>query len=132
MRALHHDPDARPVLGRQPDVRKLTPSKPFAWYGTWEEGHRFSRFQEAALMKRGADPLTAPAMLVKRQAKREEHVWPFTELPPLFAMECPVIGKAADGRVRVIAPDGSLKLVFASGWSHRPFRQPRDGWGVPA
>ena len=131
MRALHRDPDATVVLGRQPEVRHIAPSKTYPWYGFWEEGHRFSVEQERALIRSGADPVTAPSLIVKRQARHEEYSWPFNELPPRFEFECPVIGRRGE-KVKVIAPNGDTKLVFENGWSHRPYRQPRDSWGVPA
>ena len=124
MKALHQDPDATEVLGRQPALVKWTPSNPFAWYGSIIEGQRFTRQQHEALISRGMDPVTAPAMTVKRQAQRTEHWFPSNVLAPLFEMECPLIGKVKDGRIRVIAPNGAPKLVHPDGWGHRPFRLP--------
>ena len=124
MKALQQDPDATEVLGRQPALVKWIPSNPFAWYGSIIEGQRFTRQQIDALISRGMDPVTVPAMTVKRQARREEHWFSTRELAPRFEMECPIIGKVKDGRVRVIAPIGDPKLVQPDGWSHRPFRLP--------
>lgn len=130
MRALHLDPDTPPI-GRQPEVRRIVPSKPNPWYGSFQDGRRFSAEQERELLKRGRDVLTAPALLVKRQATHDEHYWPVGTLPPVFAFEAPIIGKRGD-KVKVIAPSGDAKLVAADGWSHRPYRVPRDAWGNPA
>lgn len=124
------DPNTPPI-GRQPALAKWTPSAPFLWYGSIVEGERFTQEQHAQLIRRGLSAADVPTMTVKRQAKREEHYWPFTELPPVFAFECPIIGKRGD-KVKVIAPNGDAKLVAADGWAHRPYRIPRDMWGVPS
>ena len=124
MKALQQDPDATAVLGRQPALVKWTPSNPFTWYGSIIEGERFTAEQHRTLISRGVDPVTVPALTVKRQAKREEYVFGRDVLAPRFEMECPIVGKAKDGRVRVVAPNGDVTLVQPDGWGHRPFRLP--------
>ena len=133
MRGVLLDPDTPPV-GRQPSSYKLAPSKPTnPWYGAIAEGvrerlgvtggRRFTVEQERALIKLAIDPLMVTGLMVKRQATPEEVWWPNSQLPPVYAFECPVIGKTVD-RVRVIAPNGSKKLVLESGWIHHPYRDP--------
>lgn len=121
------DPNTPPV-GRQPATPVIIPSKRQPWYGAIIEGHRFTRQQENELIKLGADIATAEAMTVKRQATDREYCWPTSQLPPVFAFECPVLAKRADGRFKVIAPSGERKIVFADGWAHRPKRRPSMGF----
>ena len=127
------NPDTPPV-GRQPSSYKVTPSKAGnPWYGSIVDGtrehlgvtggRRFTIEQERALIGMGMDPLMVPVLVVKRQAMPEELSWPFLQLPPVYAFECPVIGKTVD-RIRVIAPSGAKKLVLDSGWIHHPYRDP--------
>lgn len=136
MRQLQQDPNKHPV-GRQPLNYILAPSKAgtYSWYGdiigpvegrlAFDGGERFTREQQAALIKLGRDIPTAPAMTVKRQATYQE-IWrgPY-DLPEVFAFECPLLGETRiDGKVRVITPNGSKAWVFPDGWSHRPYRLP--------
>ena len=120
------DPDTPPI-GRQPDRIVIIPSKRQPWYGAIIDGRRFTRQQQNALIERGADIATAHAMTVKRQATHREMWWPTGQLPPVFAFECPIVGRRANGRVSVIAPDGQPVGVFSDGWAHRPYRRPKLG-----
>jgi len=134
MKSLHHDPDTPPV-GRQPTHPRLVPSKPYPWYGSIRGaepgqlgvtgGDRFTEQQKAALIEQGRDVPTAEGMLVKRQANDNELDWGLYRLPPVYAFECPVIGRRKDGKVKVISPSGVIKYVGADGWAHRPFLRPR-------
>ena len=120
------DPNTPPI-GRQPDRVHITPSRSQPWYGAIVTGRRFTRQQEAELIKLGADIATAEAITVKRQATGRELWWPTGQLPPVYAFECPVILRRADGRVKVITPSGERKLVRADGWAHPPRRNPASG-----
>jgi hypothetical protein len=108
------------VLGRQPDVPHVIPSKPNAWYGTIVEGERFTRQQLAALARRGIDPATVDAITVTRNATIREMYWPLGSLPPVYQFECPVLGRQPDRRIRIIAPIGDEKLVYSDGWPTPP------------
>ncbi|MBB4154136.1 hypothetical protein GGQ80_002046 [Sphingomonas jinjuensis] len=132
------DPNTPPI-GRQPLGIKVTPSKAGSpWIGTIadavrgdvavEGGQRFTLEQQRELMTRGGDVPTAPTLVVKRQAEWNELWWPLGSLPPVFAFECPIVGRRGD-RVKVIAPSGVVKLVAEDGWAHRPYRRARDQWG---
>lgn len=134
MNALHHNPDTPPI-GRQPVHIQIAPSKPYPWLGSirgavrneadtaYVGGDRFTLEQQRELMKRGGDVPTAPALLVKRQASATELYFPAGQLPPVYAFECPIVGKRGE-KIQVIAPNGDLKLVAADGWAHRPYRNP--------
>ncbi|MDQ2762169.1 MAG: hypothetical protein M3Y22_01320 [Pseudomonadota bacterium] len=134
MRGLHHDPDTPPV-GRQPSRVQIAPSKSYPWYGsirggTSEKfgvtgGERFTTQQQAALIQQGRDILTAESLLVKRQANDNELCWALGDLPPVYAFECPVLGRRKDGKVKVVSPSGDVKHVLPDGWAHRPYRRPR-------
>ncbi|WP_174298152.1 hypothetical protein [Sphingomonas bacterium] len=134
------DPDTTPV-GRQPAAYLVTPSKSQPWIGgvigaaivagVVVGGERYTAQQQAEGRRRGVDLIDGPSLLVKRQATAEEMWWPAATLPPVFAFECPVIGKRGD-RITIIAPNGDGKLVQADGWAHRPYRKPRDVWGAAA
>jgi hypothetical protein len=115
------------VLGRQPEVLHVTPSKPNAWYGTIVEGQRFTRQQLAVLERRSIDPAAVEAISVTRNATSREMYWPSGTVPPVFQFDCPVVHRRADGRVRVIAPNGEEKLVYADGWTTPPPKTRRAG-----
>ncbi len=123
-------------LKRQPDQIYIVPSKPNAWYGDWNEGERFSGYQLLAMRSLDLDPATVEVITVRRQATDREMWWPIGSPPPVFAFECPVIHRRADGKVRVIAPAGMVKLVRADGWAGFPCRENwlrfKDASAVPA
>lgn len=134
------DPNLPPV-GRQPSVRQVSPSVRTPWYGNvvgyrnvdgiQVGGERWTTQQAAAILQRGLDPLTCEAMEVRRQAVNAEIWIPVGDLPAVFAFDCPIIQRMASGKVKVIAPDGQPKIVFANGWGHHPIRrpsQPEDGF----
>ncbi len=124
-----HNPDTPPI-GRQGHFD----TGPACWFGTilggtknraaQEGGERFTREQLYELNARGLDPETVETMTVKRQATQDEIWFPRTSMPPVLAFECPVIGKHADGRPRVIAPNGTERIVQADGWNKRPRTRP--------
>jgi hypothetical protein len=125
----------KPPVGRQGLSDLWTPSgKRPLWFGTirgaertaiaFVGGERFTEEQEAALISLGRDVLTAPAMLVKRQAGDELTCGQY-DLPEVFHFECPVTGKVkADGKIQVITPSGATAWVYPDGWAQRPLRTP--------
>jgi len=130
---MTYAPRPRPmgeILGRQPVKIHWTPSKPLSpWCGAIRGGHktgfgdhsiaggdRFTEQQVEGLISRGIDILTAPAMTVQRNAP-DADIASGTGLPGVYQFECPIISRRADGRVRVIAPDGSERNVEADGWT---------------
>lgn len=127
------DPNTMPI-GRQPSVRQVAPSIRTPWYGNVTgyrevngiqvDGDRWTTQQVKAILERGLDPLTCEAMTVRRQAVGSEVWTPVDQLPAVFAFDCPVIQRMADGKVKVIAPDGQPKLVRPDGWGHPPRRRP--------
>ncbi len=137
MRYGHEDPDLPPI-GRQPKVRYITPSKPNPWYGTIDGyaesefaqvgGARFTLEQQYGLACRGLVADTVETITAKRQATDREMWWPAGQLPPVFAFECPVVGRHHDGRLRVISPSGTEKLIREDGWTSWPKTKPRRIW----
>lgn len=134
-----HNPDTPPI-GRQGYHCHWTPSgkAPSPWFGTiingiknraaQEGGERFTREQLYELNARGLDPETVETMTVKRQATQDEVWFARTSMPPVFAFDCPVIGKGTEGRIRVIAPGGPTKLVQPDGWAKPPRTRPERIW----
>lgn len=117
------------VVGRQPETPVIIPSKPNPWYGAIIDGSVFTREQLSELEKRDRDPATVERMTVRRNATDREMWWPNGSLPPVYEFECPVLGRRADGRVRVIAPNGFGKLVYSDGWITP--RYARRKWARP-
>lgn len=126
-------PKARPmgeVIGRQPDRIQINPSRQYPWYGaivggelvgfgghSIKGGERFTQQQSDQLRKRGRDADTVETMMVRRNSTDRE-IWSgIGQLRPVYEFECPVLSRQADGRARVIAPSGSVKLVEADGWT---------------
>ncbi|MBB5697024.1 hypothetical protein [Sphingomonas yantingensis] len=110
---------ARPmgkVVGRQPATPRVIPSHPNPWYGGIVDGDPFTTQQRAELSRLSIDPAAVERMTVRRNASDAEMWWPAGSLPPVYQFECPVLGRRADGRVRIISPSGMGKLVFADGW----------------
>lgn len=120
----------RKCLGRQPDIMKITPSSPNIWWGTIVEDRRFTVQQEAKLITLGKNPVTCEAIEVKRNATDREMFWGDTDLPPFYAMMCPVVSRRADGKIKVITPSGDNKLVNADGWSGRPGKSRMVPWFI--
>lgn len=116
----------RQVLGRHPELMRWTPSKPLPWkYGFWNEGHRFTQQQEAGLIKRGRDPVTAEAMTVRREADPYEEIHAQeNRWLPVYEFLCPIIGKGKAGTIRVLAPNGSACDVHPNGWRTQPKARP--------
>ena len=107
-------------VGRQPDIKLVTPSSVNPWYGTIVEGRPFTKEQEAQLISRGIGPVGCEAIEVRRNATDREFYWGIGQRPPFFAFQCPVIGRMADGRIKVISPSGFPKIVLRDGWVTRP------------
>lgn len=133
------NPDDIEVIGRQPATRIIIPSKPNPWYGTivgyerdnlaQKGGRRFTEEQERALIERGMDPLTCETITVKRQACGVTEITPMLNtVQPVFAFDCPVIGRRKDGKIKIIAPIGDAKFVRADGWAHPPKTRPYQGF----
>ena len=117
------------VCGRQPSFIKITPSKtPSPWLGAIVDGQRFTEQQQAALISRGMDVLTAKAMTVRRRVGIEDEWWPSFDPWPIYEFECPVLNGLANGQVNVITPSGKVKAVQADGWIAKPKRRAGGGW----
>ncbi len=102
------------VLGRQPETLYITPSKPNPWYGGYHEGDKLTAQQRCTLSTREIDQSKVEIVTVYRQATDREMWWPkgYGLLPPLFAFDCPVLARMADGFVRVVTPNGEVKRVI--------------------
>ncbi|MCC2978823.1 hypothetical protein [Sphingomonas sp. IC4-52] len=100
------------VVGRQPETLFITPSKPNPWYGSIVEGDSLTAQQRTVLSTREIDQSAVEIVTVYRQATTRELWWPSTQLPPLYAFECPVISRQSDGFVKVVAPFGDVKRVI--------------------
>ena len=127
------------VDGRQPNRIHINPSRQYPWYGaivggvltgfdnrSVTGGERFTEQQADQLRKRRLNPETVEAMTVRRNSTDREIWCPIGQLRLVYEFECPVLSRQADGRARVIAPSGSVKLVEADGWTS-PYR--RRGMG---
>ena len=137
MRYGHEDPN-KPPVGRQPKIRRITPSRINPWYGTingysenelaQEGGEQFTLEQQHAIACRGLVADTVETITAKRQATGDEIWCPEGQLPSVFAFDCPVVGKHHDGRLRVIAPSGTEKLIRPDGWTSWPKTKRRVVW----
>lgn len=141
------DPNTPPV-GRQPFQVRWTPSKPYPWYGSIpgsagnpkspevhadvyrQGGERFTVQQMVEMERRHIDPATVSTMTVRRQATSTDVYYSRQSLPPVFAMECPVLWtRRVDGMVAVIAPSGEVKHVRPDGWIKAPRTRAKLGVG---
>ncbi|WP_084581826.1 hypothetical protein [Sphingomonas azotifigens] len=107
---------------RQPAQLVITPSNQSPWVG-WPNspGDRFTRAQVSAMKRNGIDPEThAVFVTVFREATTREMYWPRGDAPPVFQFDCPVLSTTSDGRLRVIAPSGDVKIVLRNGWVKEP------------
>lgn len=112
---------------RQPAQLVVTPSNQSPWVG-WlnAPGDRFTRAQLGAMKANNIDPDTHKRFVtVFREATTREMWWPRGDAPPVFQFDCPVMSETADGRLRVIAPSGDVKIVLANGWVKIPSRPNR-------
>lgn len=105
------------VVGRQPEILQIIPSKPNPWYGTIVDGEPLTLEQLRTLDRMSLDPTNTKRVTVRRNATDWEMWWPIGNLPPVYEFECPLLRRRADDRLHVIAPDGTGKLVFADGWT---------------
>lgn len=119
----------RQVLGHRPDVVKWTPSKGLPWWiGTWREDHRFTVEQERVLIELARDPVTASAITVSREAcPRAEVGGMLRQWLPVYQFDCPVLAHRADGKITIIAPDGSRRNIRGDGWATKPSSWPYMG-----
>jgi hypothetical protein len=111
---------------RQPDKLVVTPSNQSPWVGYIDEDDRFTRAQRAAMSMRNivvSDLLFV--VTVFREATTREMWWASTAAPPVFQFDCPVLQVLGDGRLKVIAPSGDVKIVLANGWVRTPSRRNR-------
>lgn len=131
-------PKPRPmgeVIGRQPSFIQINPSRQYPWYGaivggqvvgfgghSITGGERFTEQQIATLRKRKLAADKVEAMAVRRNSTDREIYCPLNQLRGVYEFECPVVSRQADGRCRIIAPSGEIKLVEADGWTE-PYRR---------
>ncbi len=125
------------LLGRQPNLVRITPSKPYpVWCGTIVEGDNLTAQQRLAIGTRGLNPDKLEIVTVHRQADcYNEVVCPLNTPRPEYAFDCPVLSRGADGRVKVLAPRGEAKFVVeAAGrlWASKPTGLYRYGEWVRA
>jgi hypothetical protein len=123
------------IAGRQPIIKRWTPSGPSPWYGTIiggelgqlgeTGGEPFTAQQIATLRDMGLNPETVERILVKRNAKFDEATWNIGQVPPQFHMECPIVGRRRGGNITVIAPAGWTVDVNPDGWSGSPGKPKR-------
>jgi len=111
-----HAAPAYDIIGRQPKVLHISPSKSYPWYGKIIEGRRFTVEQELGLAHLGIKPDDVEAMKVRRTSNDNEFWTPLYTYPPVFEFECPILGHRADGKVKVLSPCGDAKLIFSNGW----------------
>lgn len=119
------EPKFGELLGRQPDLVRITPSKPYpVWCGSIVEGDNLTAQQRLAIGTRGLNPDTIEIVTVYRQADcRNEVVCPTNSPRPEYAFDCPVLARFADGRVKVLTPRGEAKIVVEEAgrlWASKP------------
>ncbi|KTF68655.1 hypothetical protein ATB93_13090 [Sphingomonas sp. WG] len=107
---------------RQRDKIVIAPSNQSPWVGWLDApGDRFTRAQVGAMKGNGIDPDTHGVFVtVFREATSREMYWPRGVAPPVFQFDCPVLSVTRDGRLRVIAPSGDVKIVLRNGWVKEP------------
>lgn len=102
--------------------RLVTPSKEAPWEGRYDDGERFSQKQVAELQRLGLDP-TAIDFLVFEVPGDPRRLGALTVPTPISfrtihyfyrRVPCPILGARGD-RLRIIAPDGSTKMVYPNG-----------------
>lgn len=127
----------KPLGLPQPEIANYRPSKTTLWYGDRDGVDQLTKQQRHACAMRGVDADDAERQTVRRYASQEEHYWPVCSwnpkaLPrPFFEFQCPILQRRADGRIKVIAPNGDAALVREDGWAlpnqtkkdHRSARQ---------
>lgn len=114
-------------------VRKtIAPSKMGDWDGSIREGERFTNEQMHAMVARGLIPAEVETLIVRRSASAREVSWGIYDQAPVYEHECPVIGRQADTRVKVISPSGAPKLVWPTGDITKRARKPAKRWGRAA
>ena len=126
------EPKFGPLLGRQPDVIRITPSKPYpTWSGSIVESDNLTVEQRMAIAQLGLNPDAIEIVTVHRQADCfSEVVCPANSPRPEFAFDCPVLSRGSDGRVKVIAPRGVAKFVTEEAgrlWATKPTGLYRHG-----
>ncbi|RSV41571.1 hypothetical protein CA234_09575 [Sphingomonas sp. ABOLE] len=107
---------------RQPEHINLSPSGWSPWIG-WGETRedRFTRAQVAEMQRLGIDPVNPPRVVtVYREATQREDGHRRGSLPKVFQFDCPVLSVTKDKRLRVIAPNGDVKIVMEDGWAAEP------------
>ncbi len=107
---------------RQPQHINLSPSGWSPWIGWGETPEdRFTRAQRYEMKKLGIDP-EAHAMFVTvyREATQREGGHRRGDVPQVFQFDCPVLSVTRDHRLRVIAPNGDVKIVMRDGWADEP------------
>ncbi len=107
---------------RQPEHINLSPSGWSPWIG-WgnSPADRFTRAQVGGMKDLGIDPEThAFFVTVYREATQREDGHRRGDVPQVFQFDCPVISVTKDKRLRVIAPNGDIKIVMPDGWAAEP------------
>jgi hypothetical protein len=103
------------IIGRQPEVMLVTPSKPNLWYGSIRGDDPLTAQQRRELAKSSVDPDQVERITVTRKATRNEAYWSRFDETPLFRFECPIIRRRRDGQIEVISPSGLPALVQPDG-----------------
>jgi len=116
------------VIGKMPPGSSITiaPSKRYPWYGSWDDGDRFTRQQMRALQRRDLNPDTVETIAVRREATHRDLYIPLNTWPPIYQFDCPIIGRSGN-RVRILAPDGEPSLIRSDGWATKPSTRPFTG-----
>lgn len=108
--------------------RRITPSSPDPWFGSWDGDAILTREQLAGLKARHLDPETTERVGVTIRTTMAQLWVPLDQKQPWRLIPCPIVQLREDGRVKVIAPNGERKLVYIDGSVRRAV-----GWrGSPA
>lgn len=107
---------------RQPENLNLSPSGWSPWIGWGDTPEdRFTRAQVGGMTRRGIDPSNpAKVVTVYREATQREDGHRRGSVPQVFQFDCPVLSVTKDKRLRVIAPNGDVKIVMQDGWAEEP------------
>jgi hypothetical protein len=105
--------------------RVIVPSRPDPWFGRWAPGSTLTEEQLHQLAQRGLDPDTE--RLDVHVSVSQAQLWmPLGEKQPWRLVPCPIVGRMKDGRLKVVAPNGERKLVYATGELRKPWHWPGE------
>ena len=111
-----------PELGERemllPQSVIITPSKPNAWRAARHPDQRYTGSQLAEMRRLGLDIDAIEDVIVRQAVTNREYWWGEGTAAPVYLMPSPIVGERHRGgerQLKVIAPDGQRKWVYADG-----------------